>query len=171
MFYAVTAMFLAEHLFIAVCNFASSIFILRTKDLRRTFHYIVFALLFLSHLCYSVSYIIYACLVLTPKKHPTIIDLFQKTAEVFYGLTSSFTFLLNLDKFLAIRFPFKYENFGKCERMSMIGLSCFSNIVFHTWSLYSKAAFIFAFVSIIIGILIITIVNLYLYRVVKCQCK
>ena len=137
-------------------------------QLNRKFNNILIGLLFLSHIWAGLLNILSTVFEVEGKMD---IHLLMVTFLYFFtAVEVGFTITISLERYISIRKPFLYEKLTKIHGTCAIAAAPLGGGVFILCRHFSTTAYLVGFSMIIIGAVIVTVSNIYLYGSVKRQC-
>ena len=131
----------------------------------RSFNELLLQIIFSSHILSGTLNVVYSSLVLSgvPSEELKIPVLRDSVA----GCAITFTIVLSLDRFLAIRKPFLYQRLGKRHASLALGLASILVLGFGTFLYFSKTVFFLGCTFTVLGGFFILVSNALLYRSIE----
>eukprot|EP00111_Clytia_hemisphaerica_P009453 TCONS_00027732-protein len=152
-------------------NVISVVTITKSRSLRSRFPNILIVLLFSSHALSNMAYMTVLWALFFGSKNLALKTATLNTRDLCVGLTICFSTLLSTVRFISVYKPFVYENLTKKHAILTVLGSLSLLVIFSVWRLFSTLAYLFAILYANISGITILICNIYLYRLVKRQCK
>eukprot|EP00111_Clytia_hemisphaerica_P005619 TCONS_00016328-protein len=128
---------LFESSVLALINVLAICVILSTKNLRKTFHDVLLLILFSLHFVFGILNLVKSAMVLYKGENKLMAYLRDCVgcAEI------TFTFILALEQFVAIRQPFFYARLEKKHALLYLFMTCLILIAFWIWLYFFKMIF------------------------------
>ena len=137
--------------------------IIASKFERRAKNIFLLAL-FISHLSYNLLMITYWVLYWLHIKFP---DFMIQLQALFISNQMCYTMMMSIDRYLAVRYPFWYDNLSIGYIYKCIGVIALLCVVFTIITYLSNVAYILGTVILLFGSTILASINIILYQTVK----
>ena len=164
--------FSVESAILVVFNLIALYFTIKNKSNlnRRCFNELLLQVIFSSHSLCGTMNLIYSTMILSGVKSEELkISLFLRDSVA--GCAINVTFLLSLDRFLAIRKPFLYQRLGKRHASLALGVASFLVLGFCIFLYFSETVFYLSCTATVLGGFFILVSNALLYHSAKRQCE
>lgn len=159
-----------EGALLILMNSIAATTILSSKKLRRPFGNILLALLFIAHTICGILSVFFGIMEIE-YRGDGLISIGLVIRDFFAGYEVVYTIFLSIERFVAISNPMFYSKFGKKHAIGFVVIVSSLPVVFVTWRILSSAAFVAVFIVTLVGSILITISNIYLYRSIKRHCQ
>ena len=160
-----------ESIIMVISNIFAIVIKLHLKNAERSFHGIVLLVLFVAHLISGIFNLVIAGIIIAGTDVENLDRRLTTSRDSVCGLEIMLTILLSLERFVAVRKPFLYENLTKFHAKCAFGVTMLVTIALSLLLFKTKKVYNLGYLITILGGLFIAVSNTLLYRSAKRQCE